>query len=185
MSQIKLIAGVSVKNVDNIRCEYKKIRGGLELTLSAEDYMRFFRRAVSNIPEPLYFFIEIPQEDGDDYDTYYLDNCTAAVAQAIVKRYGGVLFSDGVIRFGFGSHGCDEEIYMREFQLLRICSENIHSYEKIVVDLGYVENENALSIWDILSEDNPGSRESVECDDESFLDIIANLGEIGLYKQVK
>ncbi len=180
MSEIKLIAGVSV-NADSIKKEYKIADGRLTLTLSAEDYKNFFKQAVSKFTEPMFFFIEVPKEDSEDeYDSYYL-NCTVPVAKAILKRYGGILFSDGIIRFGFGSEAGDE-IYMQEFQRLDIYSNSLSKFEAIVKSLGYKNNPEATTIWDVLSDSNPGMRECVEVDDEGFEDIIENLTEVGLYQ---
>lgn len=180
---IKLIPGVSVLDTSGVGREYKKQDDSLELTLSQEDYKPFFKKAVASLKEPVFFFIETPEGDSDEMNTYYLDNCTVPVAQAILKRYSGILYSDGIIRFGFGSHTDDDEIFMQEFQLLSIYSKQIGKYEQILKELNYKENSKAKSIWDILSDENVGARESVECDDECFEDIIANLSELGLYKQ--
>ncbi|MCD7733107.1 MAG: hypothetical protein LUH56_06675 [Oscillospiraceae bacterium] len=178
MSEIKLIAGVSV-GADSVRKEYKIEDGRLTLTLSAEDYKSFFRQAIAKFTEPMFFFIEVPDGDSDEYLTYYL-NCTVPVAKAILKRYGGILFSDGVIKFGFGSEAGDE-IYMQEFQRLDIYSNSLSKFEAIVKSLGYKNNPEATTIWDVLSDDNPGMRECVEVDDESFEDIVENLKDVGLY----
>ena len=90
MSKIKLIHGVSVDDTQALRKEYRLDGETIELTLSAEDYKEFFKQAVRLLPEPVFFFLEIPREDDDEgYDTYYLDNCTIPVAEAILDRYGG------------------------------------------------------------------------------------------------
>ena len=102
--------------------------------------------------------------------------------RAILKRYGGILYSDGVIRFGFGSLSSDEEIYMREYQSLRIYTKQPARYEELLKRMGYQRNDSALSLWDVLSETNVGECESVECDDEGYQDIIDNLSELGMYE---
>lgn len=167
-------------NADSVRKEYKTEDGRLTLTLSAEDYRNFFKQAVDRFTEPMFFFIEVPEGESEEYLTYYL-NCTVPVAKAILKRYGGILFSDGIIRFGFGSEAGDE-IYMQEFQRLDIYSNSLPKFEAIVKSLGYKNNPEAHTIWDVLSDDNPGMRECVEVDDESFEDIIENLTDVGLYQ---
>lgn len=113
--------------------------------------------------------------------TYYLDNCTLAVAQAILKRYGGILFADGVIRFGFGSHKTSDEIYMREYQTLTVYSKEIQRYAELLDKLGYRRNDSAVLTWDILSDKNPGECVNVESDDEGYPDMINNLIDIGMY----
>lgn len=182
MSKFSLIQGVSVKNYSDILFEYRILENNLICSLSSFDYKSFFTQAVSKLKEPVFFFIEAPEGDSDEYSTYYLDNCTQSVAKAILKRYGDILFSDGIIRFGFGSHKTEEEIYMQEFQQLSIYSKNLSPFEEILKKLGYKRNDSALTLWDVMSEENPGSRECVECEDEGYPEIIENLTDIGMYK---
>ena len=99
-----------------------------------------------------------------------------------MKRYGGILFSDGVIRFGFGSHTAEEEIFMQEYQLLSIYSGTLQKFAKLVEKLGYTKTDQLTTAWDILNEENVGKCESVDFEDESYLDIIEQLQELGLYK---
>lgn len=152
----------------------------MTFSLSAEDYKQFFTRAVKLISEPVFFFVEIPADD-DSLRTYYLDNCTASVAQAILKRYGGILFADGVIKFGFGSHSTSDEIYMQEYQTVSVYSERIGEYEKILQSLGYVKNPKAVLTWDVIGEKNIGECVNVEVDDEGYPEMINNLIDVGMY----
>ncbi len=182
MQEFRLIPGVSIPDVSAIKKEYRAARGGLTLSLSAEDYAQFFRGAVKIIGEPIFFFVEIPA-DNDRSRVYYLDNCTLPVAEAILKRYGGILFADGVIRFGFGSNVSDEEVYMREYQTLTVCTARAGEYYKLLEDIGYRRNDRALTAWDIISETNPGECVNVECDDEGYPEMINNLIDVGMYPQ--
>lgn len=189
---IRLIHGVDFSKSADLKPEFRVSREGdsaaLTLTLSADDYSAFFPKAAEAFAEPLFFFAELPDEEGgiigDDaggYKTYYLDNCTLPVIKAILKRYGGILYSDGVLRFGFGSHKTGDEVYMREYQQLSIYSHNISAFKKILSELGYSENPSALTVWDVISEGSPISGVSVECDGETAADMIENLKEVGMY----
>ena len=180
MSSFKLIAGVAIPDTTKLKREYKQSRGRLYLTLSAEDYPAFWRESVKLLGEGVFFFVEIP-DDNDQTRLYYLDNCTASVAQAILKRYSSVLYSDGVIKFGFGSHSTEDEIYMMDYQTLSIYSQNLAPYEELLEKMGYLKNKNALLAWDILSEDNAGECTCIEADDESYVDMINNLIDVGMY----
>ena len=182
MSIFKLIPGVEIPNTSGVKREYAQSGSNITLNLSAGDYAKFFKSAVDLLSEPVFFFIEIPNEEGEGYETYYLDNCTTPVAKAILKRYGGILFSDGVIRFGFGSHTTEEEIFMQEYQLLSIYSGTPHKFTQLIEKLGYTKTKQLTTTWDILNDENIGKCESVDFEDESYLDIIENLEELGLYK---
>lgn len=182
MPKFSLIEGVTLKDCSKILPRYRIGDNNLICALSAADYRAFFAAAVSLLKEPVFFFIEVPEGDGDEYSTYYLDNCTVPVAKAILKRYGDILFSDGIIRFGFGSHKTEDEIFMQEFQQLSIYSVNLLPYEKLMNSLGYSRNDDAPTLWDIIDEQNPGMRECVESEDEGYPEIIENLTALGLYK---
>ena len=182
LSIFKLIPGVEIPNTSEIKREYQQSGNNITLNLSAGDYTKFFKSVVDLLPEPVFFFIEIPKDEGEGYETYYLDNCTTSVAKAILKRYGGILFSDGVIRFGFGSHTAEEEIFMQEYQLLSIYSGTLQKFAKLVEKLGYTKTDQLTTAWDVLNEENVGKCESVDFEDESYLDIIEQLQELGLYK---
>lgn len=179
---VSLIQGVSVENISGVNREYKCCADAIELTLSAQDYKMFFARAVELLEEPVFFFLEIPEDGKENYETYYLDNCTVPVAKAILERYSGILFCDGVIRFGFGSHKTDAEIYMQELQLVRIYSKRHNEFISLLEELGYRKNDKTVSIYELISDTNECVTASVESDGECFKDIIENLSELGMYK---
>ncbi len=176
----KLIAGVSIPDTSLVKKEYRLAKGKITLSLSAEDYSKFFREGVKALAAPMFFFVEIP--DSDDYNRlYYLDNCTPEVIQAILKTYGHILYADGVIKFGFGSHSQEQEIYMQDYQTVSIFSEDLLPYQKLLGALGYTENKSAKLTWDVISESNPGECTCIEADEESYVDMINNLIDVGMY----
>ncbi len=180
MSEFRLIAGISIPDTSRITREYKISRGRIYFTISAQDYQGFFAAAVKKLKEPVFFFVEIPDDNGE-YRLYYLDNCTEPVAQAILKRYSGILYGDGVIRYGFGSHDEDDEIYMQEYQTLSIYSKDLSKYEEVLASLGYKKSKDCVLSWDVIDNDNVGECINVEADDESYIDMINNLIDVGMY----
>ncbi len=176
----KLIAGVSIPDVSLLKKEYSEQKGKLTLSLSAEDYPRFFREGTKLIREPVFFFVEIPDND-DSTRLYYLDNCSADVIQAILKTYGHILYSDGVIKFGFGSNVADEEIYMQDYQTLSIYAPDLAPYKSLLDSMGYAQNKSAKLTWDVLSESNTGECTCIESDEETYVDMINNLIDVGMY----
>lgn len=180
ISEFMLTAGVNIPDVSGLRREYKVRKSKIIFSLSAQDYGEFFTRAVKLLKEPLFFFVEIPA-DNDSVRTYYLDNCTEPVAQAVLERCGGILYADGVIKFGFGSHSADDEIYMQEYQTVSVCSERAEEFEKLLDSLGYKRNDRALLTWDVLSEQNVGECVNVDVEGEGYPDMLDNLIDIGMY----
>lgn len=184
MSSFNLIAGVSIADTSMLKKEYKVTKGRIYLSLSAEDYPKFWRECVKCLGDGVFFFIEIP-DGNNDTRLYYLDNCTQSVGQAILKRYGSILYADGIIRYGFGSHTKDDEIYMSDYQTVSIYSDELIEYEKILEKIGYTKSKSATLAWDILSESNPGEGTCIEADEESYIDLINNLIDIGMYPAEK
>ncbi len=178
-----LISGAFIPDIGEMKKEYRSKKDGLLCSLSAEDYRDFFTSAVKILSEPMFFFLEIPA-DNDSFRTYYLE-CTKPVASAILKRYGGILYNDGVIRWGFGSHKTGDEIYMQEYQTVSVYSKKPEEYQKILEKQGYAKNQSAKLLWDIISADNPGECVNVESDDETYIEMLNNLIDAGMYADGK
>lgn len=175
-----LIPGVFIPDISGLDKTYRMRQDKIIFSLSAEDYNAFWIGTVRLMKDPVFFFVEIPS-DNDEYKTYYLDNCTKPVARAILKRYGGILFCDGVIRWGFGSHSTDDEVYMREYQTAEIYSKSPEEYKGLLGRIGYHEDKKSPLAWDILSVDNPGECVNVEVEDETYIEMVNNLTEAGLH----
>lgn len=182
MNGFMLCQGVSVNGADNLRSCYKKDENGISGLLSCDIMADCASEFIKLIPEPVFFFLELPRADSEDYDTYYLDNCTRAVALAIMKRYGDLLVNDGVSRFGFGSHKTDEEIYFTDYQEFMIYSPQQDKLARLMSELGAELTETPCSVWDLLSEENEGSLSVVEAEGETVFDIPDNLKSEGMYK---
>lgn len=182
MDGFMLCQGVSVNGADNLHSCYKKDESGISGLLSCDVMAECAVKFIKIIPEPVFFFLELPQSDSNDYDTYYLDNCTRDVALAIMKRYGDLLVNDGLSRFGFGSHKTDEEIYFTDYQEFMIYSPQKDKLKKLMAELGAEFTDDVHSIWDLISEDNEGSLSAVEAEGETVFDIPDNLGSEGMYK---
>ncbi len=182
MDSFILCQGVSVNGADNLMSCYRTNENGISGLLSCDVMADCVTDFIKLIPEPVFFFIELPRENSEDYDTYYLDNCTKDVAHAIMKRYGDLLINDGVSRFGFGSHKTDEEIYFTDFQEFMIYSPQRNKLAELMANVGAEPSDTPCSIWDLLSEDNEGSLSVVETEGETVFDIPVNLKSEGMYK---
>lgn len=159
-------------------------------SVSCEKLCELTKKAVKKLKGPLFFFAEVPCVEAEEKalggglhrNVYYLDNCTAEVCLAIIKRYGDLLFADGLLEFGFGSLDDNSEIYLRKYQVVNIYSPQIKSFEEIFTGLGIKKTSEALTLWDIISQENPGECVLVEANGETIYDMIENLYDAGLYK---
>lgn len=183
-NKFKLCQGVSAEGTENLKSCYRKENDSLTGILSAEKIFSLAEGFIDIIKEPVFFFLELPDsENENENEVYYLDNCTAEVAHAIMKRYGTVLCEDGVSNFGFGSNSSSEEIYFREYQeFLIYCPQSETKVKKLFNRLDIGEDKNMKTMWDLFSDDNPGCLSLVEADGETVFDIPENLKSAGMYK---
>ncbi len=182
--EFSLCQGVYAEGTEGLKSSYRLLEQGAEGLLSADAIADCARGFIKMIAEPVFFFLELPEDmDGDGkYSLYYLDNCTKAVAEAIMKRYGELLVNDGAARFGFGSNKTDEEIYFTDYQEFSIYTKRTAAMEKLLASVGAVKTDKPDSIWELLSEENQGSLSVVEIEGETVFDIPDNLKQAGMYK---
>ena len=101
-----LCQGVSLRRTGKVRSAFSVQGEDVKGILSAPLILPAARAFIKVVKEPVFFFLELPDQQ-DSYRTYYLDNCTKPVAEAIIKRFGELLASDGTARFGFGSNAAE------------------------------------------------------------------------------
>ena len=188
----ELVHGVYVADTGDVHSAYSVDENGIYATFSADVFEDAVSDLVAELCEPVFLFVETPCNADEEkqlrksknapyhYNVYYLDNCTAPVAKAIMKRYGELLVNDGVSRFGFGSHENGEEIYCRNYQTVSVYGDSA-KYSKVMDKLGISCEKDMLTLWDVLSDDNGGTCSTVEINGETVNDIVTNLESEGMY----
>lgn len=181
----RLTEGVCAKVNDKLISAYCETENGFDALLSAELIEPFVTRAIELLDEPAFFFLELPknadEEDIENYDIYYLDNCTLPVIRAIMKRYGELLVQDGISRFGFGAHDSGVEIYLQSYQQVSIYYPEKTKAADIFEELGAAKTDKLVTLWDDFSQEDPGISVRVELNGESVFDIPENLKSAGMY----
>ena len=178
-----LCQGVSLADTGAVASAFSCCGENIEGVLSAELIIPAAKAFISTVKEPVFFFLELPKDnDNESYETYYLDNCTKKVAQAIIECYGELLAGDGVSRFGFGSNSTDEEIYFRDYQEFSAYIKSPNIFADSLEKLGAVKEESFMTLWDMMSDENPGCLTAVELDGETVFDIPEALKGAGMYK---
>lgn len=177
-----LCQGVSAAGYEELNSSFKAVGEDISGLLSAELIADCALGFIDIIEEPVFFFLELPVEESDDYELYYLDNCTKEVARAVMERYGQLLVNDGISRFGFGSNKTGEEVYFTDYQEFTMYTKKTKQAAAMLKKLGLTETEKPDSIWDILSDENEGSLSAVELEGETVFDIPEALEDAGMYK---
>ncbi|MBR6874452.1 MAG: hypothetical protein IKN17_13185 [Ruminococcus sp.] len=167
-------------------------KGNIDSVLSAELIEPFLNGAVKLLPEPHFFFMELPCTEDEEkelrrsdrdplhYKVYYLDGCTASVTEAIIKRYGQLLINDGLTRFGFGSNASNEEIYVLDYQQIQVYAED-DRFASVYKKLGVPETDSVKTVWENFSKENVGVSMAVEIEGENCGCIVENLTPEGMY----
>lgn len=189
---LKLALGYEIDCLDGIHEGYRTDDMNITANVNPDNMYNCMRDMISILPEPVFFFIEVPCDEKEEQTlkddsgcfhkkVYYLDNCNHKVARAILKRYGELLFNDGLVTFGFGSHNSDNEIYIKKYNVFSVYSDNIKEYARIFENNNIKAFKNLRTVWDIITEDNAGTCTLIDYNGENIFDIVLNLTDAGLY----
>ena len=181
-TEFVLCQGVSLADTGDVSSAFRSSGQNIEGVLSAELIIPAAKAFISAVKEPLFFFLELPLDNSESYDTYYLDNCTREVADTIIDCYGELLANDGVSRFGFGSNSTDEEIYFRDYQEFSAYVKVPQKLAQSLEQLGARKKDEFKTLWDMMSDENTGCLTAVELEGETVFDIPQALKGAGMYK---
>ena len=178
---IELCAGVSSPGADKVESSF--CRNGREVSglLSAEQILPCAREYIGLLPKQLFFFLDLPREDGEGYDSYILD-CTKKVALALLEHYGDLLMNDGPSRFGFGGYPCEDELMFGEFQEFYAYCDSVRA-EKLCEMLeknGVKKLDKAESLRDYMSDEDEGILTPIEADGLTVYDLPELLHDAGM-----
>lgn len=192
LEEFELILGCRVSGCNGLESSYTITGDGSAVCcITAGKLRRLAEGALKLLKAPVFFFAELPCTETEEADLggglhkniYYLDNCTKEVAEAIIKRYSDLLFSDGLLEWGFGSHPSESEVYFRKYQQVSFFGKDeLPAFEKLMEQLSVRKTDNFRSLCDFISQERPAERFSVEADGETIYDMVENLTEAGLYK---
>lgn len=189
--------GIDITDISGLKNAYFVTgEGSFAALLSAEKLAGFISAFTELIPEPVFFFLELPcspeeekelratEDDPFHYKLYYLDNCTRPVIRALLKDYGSMLINDGICRFGFGGNVSGDEIYVQSYKVMSLyCSDKdrTRKAEALLKEQGAEKVSQLITPWDIISKDNPGYCARAEEDGISPYDLPDMFKKAGMY----
>lgn len=191
MEKFILKEGIFLSDTSGIESCYSLGENGTVFSsISCEKQKPFVEGALDILKTPLFFFAEIPCTDEEEASLggglhkkiYYLDNCTRDVCRAIVKRYGDLLFSDGLLQWGFGSHKDNAEVFFKRYQVLEVFTNGDLRFEKLFEKLSVNKVPEVKTPGSLVSAENPGECIMVDANGETIYDMISNLTEAGMYE---
>ena len=189
--------GIDIPDISGLKNAYTVTgEGTFAALLSADRLKGFIAEFAELIPEPVFFFLELPcsseeekelrQQETDPfhYKLYYLDNCTLPVIRALIRDYCDMLINDGICRFGFGGNQSGDELYIQSYKVMSIyCSDGSRTSaaEKLLDKYGAEKTDTLVTPWDIVSKDNPGTCVRAEEDGISPYDLPEMFKKAGMY----
>lgn len=189
--------GIDIPDTSGLKNAYAQTGDGtFAALLGADRLAEFMSDFTELIPEPVFFFLELPcsaeeekelrrsESDPFHYKLYYLDNCTHPVIRALIKDYGSMLINDGICRFGFGGNVSGDELYVQSYKVMSIyCSDEKRTAaaQKLLGKHGAERVEELVTPWDIISKDNPGTCVRAEEDGICLYDLPEMFKKAGMY----
>lgn len=187
--------GIDIDDISALKSAYcREDDSSLSAVLSADKLYGFLEELTALLPEPVFFFLELPCTADEEkalgksgryhYKLYYLDNCTAPVIRAILKEYGTLLINDGLCRFGFGGNVSGDEVYIRSYKVTSIYCSGSELYGKAISLLekyGAEEQAELITPWEVISPENPGVCAAAEEDGITPFDLPELLKDAGMY----
>lgn len=147
---------------------------------------------VEGICEPCFFILETPlkrdkeeelqkkEGGGLHAQVYYIDGMKKdEITQMLNERYEDFR-KDGLISFGVASHETGDEMFITQYNIVRIFSKDKAAYAKFLEDFGIKRFDKIKTAWKTFSKDAPGS--AFACDKNEIADFIKMAKkEYGLY----
>lgn len=196
---INFIKGCSIPNSEKLCEEYNLEESNMILAnVNAEKILKIIYDFIDmqDKDSRVFLFIEVPSQLEDEKilkkstnlengievgvlesthkDVYYMDDIPIQVFKDIIEPVKDVLVNDGMTIFGVGNHITGDEIGKYAYnEVMLHYHEDIKNYEKLFNDNGIKKNQNRISPWDLINNNNPGKSEIyIDKDGKNIYDII-------------
>ena len=186
--------GVKIPFPELIEEKYTLNEQSLLFNISFEKTKLLIQDFIINLCEPLFIFIYIPlmeneekellKKDTDSFhsELLYLDEQTKNQIFEILQLYGDLLLNDGISQFGIASHSDGDEIFIRKYKIVNICSKDINQYVHLMKKHGISETKDLITAWDTFSRDYPGECSKVTINNQDIFDVVEILKKKGMYR---
>lgn len=192
------VEGVSVTNLDGIKEGYsiKKLaedRTDFILNVSAENMDVVFRKLCAVVRSPGFLLLELgtnaiieetlrkTNTTPFHKDVFYMDGLDYPKFLKTYSEYADLLINDGMVNYGYGSHEGLDEVFVAEYKIISIMTDDAEKYRSVLKELGYRERVVFKTVWQNFSKLQPGHKETVTRNGIDSYDMVERLKEKGLY----
>lgn len=196
-SKFNLVKGVSCPNLDGIFESYDIVNRekfySFTVNVSAENMENLIFSIIQKIRTPGFFILEIGtnqtiekelrKNDTDPFhvDVYYLDGGANEDFKNLFCKYKEILINDGFARFGFGSHTGYDELFIQDYKVFNIYTDEPNKYIRLFDEFNLRKVEHVKTVWENFSQSTPGGLLSIMVEQKSIYDVVEDLEKIGLY----
>lgn len=193
---LRLVKSIQISNIAGIHEAYSIEKNKdfylFTINVSAEKIGDLFQSLAKQVCLPAFLIIEIPtredketqlrksQEDQFHKDVFYLDKLDYSYFLKIFTRYKELLINDSMVKFGFSSHVLTDEVYVGPYKIFNIFTKEPGKYENILRNNGFTKEEKIMTLCDIVSRDNPATRNRITVDDLDIYKLVEELKQKGL-----
>ena len=185
--------GVTIPFPDKIQEQFQVYEGkSIYANISFEKLRPIFTEFYHNLPEPLFFVLQLPllmheERKMGDSNTFhqevcYLDGQTKSQIDDIIEKYGQILLEDGMSQFAVASHVNNEEIFIQKYKLTAFYSSSPHRFIPFLQRYGLTETDNLITVWNTFSQETPGECRRVSINGFDVYDVAEQLKKQGLYR---
>jgi len=141
----------------------------------------------------VFLILEVPTNQKDEeeiapgivaalhMDVYYLDGLRQEDAIQLLRDFGELFIQDGMIRFGFGSHGGNNEILLDFYNVVTIYTKTPEQYAGMFERHGISRVPELKTAWDLFTHSTPGECSKITVDGRDIYEIVEHLKQYGLY----
>ena len=159
----------------------------------AEKIEAVIEHFISLQTDRVFLILEIPTNEKDEkeiqpggiealhMDVYYLDGLTKDSAISLLHTFGPLFIHDGMCRFGFGSHGGNNEIVQDRYNVVTIYTKTPNQYDGMFESHDIPRVCKLKTAWAFFTHDTPGECCIVPYRDKDIYEITEFLKQYGLY----
>lgn len=194
----RLARGVSADDLTGVVEGYSvgdTVEGYVQITInvSAENISGAFLSLCQQVKTPGFLVLEVAMKESEEEklrsgpndpyhnDIYYLDDLTYTELRRIYREHEEMFVHDGLVNVGFGSHDGVDEVLIGGYKIFSILAANPQKYVTALNDLGFVECDTLISVWDNFTDSTPGHRTSLPVKGKDIYDIVDELTKRGMY----
>lgn len=190
---LNMIKGCSIADASRLNSGYEKTDSGYIANVDSEKICGLIEDFIELQNDRVFLFLEVPTNAADEpvneagdiesfhMDIYYWDGLTKEFAIGFLQKNHELLIHDGMSRFGFGSHGGNNEIILEQYNVVRIYTGDHGLYEGMFERHGVPEVEELLTAWNFFSAETPGECFLYDYNGKTIYDFVEFLKPYGLY----